>query len=366
MLSQRIKKIEESGIRKVFEMASQGGGEYYDFSIGQPHFETPEKLKKALCRATQEDYNRYSPTKGLDDLREKVGEKLKKENEIKAKVDNIMITHGVSGGLFLALASILDSGDEVVLPDPYFVLYKQVLDFLEVKPVFWDTYPDFQLKPETLKKLLNPKTKAIILNTPNNPTGMVYPRKDLELVAGVAREKGIFLISDEIYEKFDFDKKFFSVGSVYDRTITLNGFSKSHLVTGWRVGYAHGPSEVIEAMNKLQQYTFVCAPTPAQKALASTFDFDLSSYIDKYKENRDYLVSNLSSKYALQAPGGGYYAYLKIPRGKENFLEKLKENKILAVPGEVFSRKGGYFRLSLAVDKKTLKQGIEILNRLVK
>lgn len=366
MLSQRIQRIEESGIRKVFELASQNRGEFYNFSIGQPHFKTPEKLKKALAQAAQDDYNSYTSTSGLPELREKIALKLKKENNIQSGADNIIVTNGVSGGLFLAFSSLLNPGDEVILPDPYFVLYKQLLDFLGVKTVFWDTYPDFHLDSQKLKKLITPKTKAVIINSPNNPTGMVYSRKELEEVAKISEDRGLYVISDEIYEKFDYEDKFFSIGSVYEKTITLNGFSKSHLVTGWRVGYVQAPGDIIEAMNKLQQYTFVCASSVAQQALNLEWETDLSEYIESYKQNRDFIVSELDPAYNFYSSEGSYYFFIKNPKEKKDFISELIKNKVLVIPGEVFSQKEGYFRLSFAVEKKTLKKGVEILNKLAK
>jgi len=357
--------MEESGIRKVFEMAAQNQGDMVDFSIGQPHFYTPESLKESLCRAGQEDFNRYTSTKGLQGLREQIVSKLQNRNGISASMEEVMVTSGVSGAIFLSLASIVDPGDEVVLPDPYFVLYKQLLDFLGAETVFWDTYPDFHPDPDKLKKLINSRTKAVILNTPNNPTGMVYSRSELEKVAEVAEQKGVWVLADEVYEKFDFDNRFFSIGSIYDKTITWNGFSKSHLITGWRVGYVHAPAEIIEAMNKLQQYTFVCAPAPTQRALELEGEIDLSHCVNVYKSNRDLLVSRLKSEYQFRTPEGGYYAFVKYPEGKKDLVQDLIRYQVLVIPGEVFSRKSGYFRISLAVDPETLKKGIEILNKII-
>ncbi len=366
MLSKRIKRIEESGIRKIFELAAGKQGEFYDFSIGQPHFKTPDKLKKALAQAAEDNYNRYTPTAGLPELKEKIASKLKNKNNIETEADNIIVTSGVSGGIFLSFSSLLESGDEVILPDPYFVLYKQMLDFLGVKTVFWDTYPDFHLNGKKLEKLITSKTKAIILNSPNNPTGMVYSREELKKVAEIAQKRGLYIFSDEVYEQFDYEGKFFSIGSIYDKTITLNGFAKSHLITGWRVGYVSAPKEIIEAMNKLQQYTFVCASSVAQQALNLAWEVDLSDYVDEYRKNRDFVISNLNSAYEFCNTEGSYYFFLKNPREKKDFVSELIEHKVLVVPGRVFSQKKGYFRFSLAVDLKTLKKGIEILNKVAK
>lgn len=365
MLSKRIQTIEESGIRKIFELASKNKGEYVNLSIGQPHFPTPEELKLAAKNAIDNNCNAYTPTKGLFDLRKKIAKKLKDKNYIKAEVDNIIVTSGVSGAIFLTLSAILDPKDEIILPDPYFVLYKQVVNFLEAKPVLLDTYPDFHISPKKLQTLITSKTKAIIVNSPNNPTGAVYSKEELEEIAKIAKVSNLLIISDEIYENFDYENKFFSVGSIYDQTVTLNGFSKSHSITGWRVGYAHGPKEIIEAMNKLQQYTFVCAPSFAQNSLAKEEDVNLYKEFEKYKIKKDYVYKNLKDKYELNIPEGAFYAFIKIPKNIDEFINKCIENKLLVVPGNAFSRRDDYFRISFAVDDDTLEKGVKILNEII-
>ncbi len=360
-LSNRIERIEESGIRKVFELAVKNKGELINLSIGQPHFPAPKILKQKAQEAIENNFNAYLPTMGLPALREKIVEKLKIQNEIEAELEQVIITTGVAGGVFLALSAVINPGDEVILPDPYFVLYKQVLNYLGAKIVYLDTYPDFDLSPEKLAQLVTKKTKLIIINSPNNPTGKVYSKETLEKVVKIARKNKLIILSDEIYEIFDYENKFFSVGSIYEKTITLNGFSKSHSVTGWRVGFAQGPCEIIEAMNKLQQHTFVCAPSFAQQALADGFDIDLNEAPEYYKKNRDYLCKNLEKYYDFEKSEGAFYLFLKKPLGVENFNQKLIDNGLLTISGEVFSERADYFRLSFAVEFDKIKKGVEIL-----
>lgn len=361
MLSKRINKIETSGIRKIFELAAKNKGEYVNFSIGQPHFETPNLLKEAAQRAIAENFNSYTPTKGLPDLRQEIAQNLKQTRGVEANSDNVIITAGTSGAIFLLFSAIFDAGDEVILPDPYFVLYKQVLDFLEVKTVFLDTYPDFHIDSDKLESLVTDKTKAIIINSPNNPTGAVYGKQEIEGVVEVAEKNDLIIISDEIYEAFDYDNQFFSPASIYDKTFVLSGFSKSHSITGWRVGFAHGSSEVIEAMNKLQQYTFVCAPSFAQKALIGNTKEFSKQEIDNYKQKRDLVYRELKKDYNFIRPEGAFYAFVEIPEKESEFIKKCLDNKLLVVPGSVFSRKSSHFRISFAVDDQQLKKGLEIL-----
>ena len=364
MLSKRIQKLEESGIRKFFSMTAKNKGEYINLSIGQPHFSTPEKLKVAAKKAIDNNFNAYTQTSGTEKLKEQIIEKLQKQNNIDAKENEVMITAGASGAIFLALSAILDRGDEIIIPDPHFVLYKQVAEFLEAKPVFLDTYPDFHIKKEKLEDLVTPKTKVIFINSPNNPTGVVYSKEEIENIVEVAKKNNLIIISDEIYEKFDYEGKFFSPGSIYKNTITLNGFSKSHFITGWRVGFAHGPSEIIDAMCKLQQYTFICAPSLAQVALAEEFDSHLEENIKQYKRNRDFVYESLKDKYDIQKTEGAIFYFVPIPKNKDNFINDCLEKKLLVVPGSVFSKKNSHFRLSFAAQEDILQKGIEILKEL--
>ena len=186
----------------------------------------------------------------------------------------------------------------------------------------------------------------------------------LEKVADFANEHDLVVISDEIYEKFIYDKKHFSIGSIYDKTITLNGFSKSHAIPGWRIGYANGPREIIDAMTKLQQYTFVCAPSIVQKACLDSFDIDISKHIRDYKNKRDMLYNGIKENFEVKKPDGSFYIYPKAPDGDGmEFVEKAIQKNLLIVPGNVFSESNTHFRLSYAASDETIKKGIDILNR---
>ena len=361
MLSRRIQNIKESGIRKVFSLAQTHGNDLINLSMGQPHFPTPKTIKNAAISAIKNDFNAYTPTSGLPELKEKICKKLNSKNNIKASIDEIMITNGVSGALFLIFSALFNEDDEVLIPDPYFVSYKQISDFYNIKSKYINTYPNLKLSPENLEKHITKDTKALILNSPANPSGLIYNKEELIALSEIAKKYDLWIISDEIYEIFDYDNKFFSVGSVYDKTITLNGFSKSHSITGWRLGYIHAPKNIIEAMSNLQQYTFVCAPSLAQKAIADNFEINLSTAVDYYKKNRDILYEKLKENFKFPKPEGAFYAYIKIPKGRNNYIEELIKNKLLVIPSGVFSENKEYFRLSFAVDRKTLIKGIGIL-----
>jgi aspartate aminotransferase/aminotransferase len=362
VLSQRIKNIDASGIRRIFDLAAHLK-DPVDLSIGQPDFDVPQGIKEKAIEAIKKGYNKYLPTQGLAKLREIISEKLRSENKIEAGPENVLITSGVSGGLFLSLNVLLDRGDEAIIFDPYFVSYRHILNLLEVTPKIIDIYPDFTIDPDKILQAISPHTRVIIINSPCNPTGKVYTKEELERISDIAERFGLFIVSDEIYEKFNFDFDFFSIGGLYHKVITLNGFSKSLGIPGWRVGYATGPVDVIQAMAKLQQYTFVCAPSFVQFALLSFLEEDIGPKISEYKNKRDLLYNSLKKYFRLVKPNGSFYAFPRTPNNisSQTFAEEAIKRKLLIVPGTVFSEHDTNFRVSFAAGEETLKRGIEIL-----
>lgn len=362
MISNRMSKIDASGIRKVFELSSKLQNPI-NLSIGQPDFDVPEFLKEEAIKAIKDGFNKYTVTQGILSLRERIAQKLFEENNIKISPENIIVTSGVSGGLLLVFNVLLDIGDEIIIFDPYFVLYKHLVNFIGAIPVIIDTYPSFAIDFDKVKQAITRKTKAILINSANNPTGKVYSKEELVEIKNIAEENNLVVISDEIYEKFCYDKKYFSIGSIYTKTVTLNGFSKSFAMTGWRIGYASGPSTIIQEMNKLQQYSFVCAPSFVQKAAILAFDLDMSFYIEEYKKKRDFVYNGLKEKFEVEKPDSTFYIFPNV-NDTENFVVKLIANNVLVVPGNVFSEKNTHFRISFATSFENLKKGIEIINKI--
>ncbi|MCK5226369.1 MAG: aminotransferase class I/II-fold pyridoxal phosphate-dependent enzyme, partial [Planctomycetes bacterium] len=218
-------------------------------------------------------------------------------------------------------------------------------------------------------KAITDKTKLIVLNSPCNPTGIVYSVEQIKAMAKVAKEKDILIISDEIYESFCYDGQYQSIANYYDKTLLLGGFSKTYAMTGWRVGFATAPAalaEVIEQMTKIQQYTFVCSPTPFQKAAVAAMDYDVSNSVAAYKKKRDMIYNGLKDKFELNLPGGAFYAFVKAPDGisATKFVEKAIANNVLIIPGNVFSEKDTHFRISYATSDDKIQEGIEILCKL--
>ena len=365
IIADRTKLIDSSGIRKVFALAASFK-DPVNFSIGQPDFDVPEELKNEAIKAIEAGHNKYSMTAGDTALQKKVAEQITKQ--FGWKNPEVIVTSGVSGGLLLAFMAIVNPGDEIIITDPYFVMYKHLVNMLGGKCVFIDTYPAFDLPVDKIAEAITAKTKMIVLNSPCNPTGAVYSEQQIKALAKTAAEKDVLVLTDEIYEKFCYDGRCPSIASYYDKVILLRGFSKSYAMTGWRLGYTAVHSnlkEVVEQMTKIQQYTFVCAPTPFQKAAIAALDYDVSNLVDAYRKKRDIIYEGLKDKFEIVKPGGAFYAFVKVPKGPATkFVEKAIANNVLVIPGNVFSEKDTHFRISYATSDDKIRQGIEILRRL--
>ncbi|MDH4129055.1 MAG: pyridoxal phosphate-dependent aminotransferase [Spirochaetota bacterium] len=363
-IAKRMQSIDSSGIRKIFDLASKLKNPI-NLSIGQPDFDVPDLIKNEAILAIQNGYNRYTPTGGTPELKERLLTRLEKDKQ--RHFEDIIVTSGVSGALFLSFLSLIDPGDEVLIPDPYFVSYKHLVNFLGGKPVFIDTYPDFKLPKEKLENAITEKTKILILNSPSNPTGKVYSRNELIDIVDVAKKHNLLIISDEIYEQFVFNDEYTSISSLYNNVLLLSGYSKSFGIPGWRVGYAAGAKEIIKEMTVIQQYTFVCAPSFAQKAILESIDYDLTDEINNYKRKRDIVYNGLKSEFNIQLSGGAFYLFPKVPNGSDQeFVERAIANNVLVIPGSVFSERNTHFRISFANTDEQLKKGIDILNSISK
>lgn len=364
-LADRVKVIESSGIRRVFDLGATLANPI-NFSIGQLDFPVPDAIREAAKRAIDDGANRYTPTQGIAPLRQAVAHKLERVNGLRVAVDDVLITAGSSGGIFLAFAAILNPGDEIIIPDPYFVMYPQLAAFFGATPIFVDTYPDFQLDPDQVRRAITRRTKAILINSPNNPTGAVYPEETLRQIAALAEAHGLLILSDEVYESFVYDGvRHFSVGSVYPPTITLNAFSKSHALTGWRIGYATGPHHLIEKMKELQQYSFVCAPSFAQVAVLTALEIEPVEQIRAYQQRRDLIYEGLRERFPVVKPQGAFYIMPRVSgEDATAFVEEAIRHNVLLIPGQIFSNRRTHARISYAVPEETIREGVRILNGL--
>ncbi len=363
-IADRTRSFESSGIRRVFDLAANLK-DPINLSIGQPHFEVPQAVRRACIDAIESGKNGYALTQGMPVLRDKLQAQL--DEQYGHGDRKVFVSSGTSGGLVLAMLTLVNPGDEVIFADPYFVMYPSLVKMVGGVPVMIDTYPDFRLSAEAVTEKITQRTKAIIANSPGNPTGATSSDEDQLAIAQLAAERNIALISDEIYSRFCYDQPFGSPARFNDQAIVIDGFSKSHAITGWRLGFVHGPAEVIDTMSKLQQFTFVCAPQPAQWAGAAAMDVPVDQQMADYRAKRDRLCDGIGDLYEIEKPGGAFYVFPKAPWGTgTEFVERAIENNLLIIPGNVFSTKDTHFRISYAASDETIDRGIEVLRGMVK
>lgn len=364
MVSRRVQAIDASGIRKVFDLASSLK-DPINLSIGQPDFDTWDTVKDAIKCAVDEGRNSYTVTQGISELREKIRKFYAVDDLPNGKDLDVFITAGVSGGLFLSFMTLLDPDDEVLIPDPFFVIYRDLAVMLNAKPVCYNTYPDFSLKSDVIESAISSKTKAIIINTPANPTGYVCSQAELDAVIEVARRHNLYVIFDEIYSCFCFDSLHPKCLGSYDKIILLSGFSKWAGVPGWRMGYVIAPKEICFQMLKVQQYSIVCAHSASQWAMLKALDYDFSKIAHEYKRKRDFICDGLNGYYDFVKPGGAFYLFPSAPGGSgQKFVEKCIANNLLVIPGGVFSKVDTHFRISFSAPMEKLEMGVDVLRRL--
>jgi aspartate aminotransferase/aminotransferase len=364
-LADRTQCFDSSGIRKVFDLGAKLA-DPINLSIGQPDFDVPTEAKQAAIDAILSGKNGYALSQGIPVLREKLQALI--DTRYNHDDREVFVTCGTSGGLVLAMMALVNPGDEVIVLDPCFVMYDALAGIFGGKVVSIDTYPDFRIDVDRVAASISAKTKMIVFNSPANPTGVVATVSEVRALAELAADRDIVLVSDEIYRDFCFDQPFASPAEYNERVLVLDGFSKSHGMPGWRLGFAHGPSSVIHEMIKLQQYSFVCAPQPAQWAGVVALDINMDEQIRAYRHKRDRLLEGLADQYEVVRPGGAFYAFPKVPwgTGMEFVTRAIEEYALLIIPGSVFSRRDTHFRISYAAKDSVIERGIEVLRKLAR
>lgn len=377
-LARWLKRVPRSGIREIFEL-TQGAKDVINLSIGEPDFDTPEHIKQAAKEALDEGFTKYTPNAGIIELREAISRKLKRENKIDADPETqLIVTVGATQAVLLSLQVLLGRGEEVLIPTPGFMTFVSLVRIAGGVPreVQLKQQNDFRLDVDDLRRRVTRRTKAIILNSPSNPTGAVLEKNDLEKVARLAIEKDLFIITDEIYEKFVYEGSHFSTGSlteVKDRTITVNGFSKTYCMTGWRLGYASGPQKIISEMVKLQMYNSTCPVSFVQKAAVAALDgpHDFLPKMLREFNRRRLLVSKKLGEIesvSFVEPTGAFYTFPNIKRfvpSSRDFCRRLlTQYGVATVPGSGFGKYGeGYFRVSYATPYEKLEAATDRLRK---
>lgn len=384
-IANRVSELAPSGIRKVNEksLAMERAGEtVYHFEIGRPDFDTPEYIKKAGCESLQAGNVFYTSNFGAMNFREAIAEKLQQQNGIAYSPKEILVTAGLCESIFDILCSILEVGDEILVPDPVWMNYLNVPRLLGAFPKTYGLLEEngYQIDLDEIAHKISPKTKALVLVTPNNPTGSVLSRNVLEGVAKLAIANDILVIADEVYERLIYDDEahvsIASLPGMKERTLTLNGMSKAYSMTGWRIGYVAGPEYLINAFNKIHQHNTICAPSFAQAASAVALreeKDEVQNMVREYRRRRDYAVAAINGMEGIHclSPKGAFYIFINVKKlGKSSAViaDYLLENeKIALVPGDVFGKNGeGYLRMSFANSYDNIVEGCTRLQRGVK
>jgi len=392
MLSERAKNIKPSPTLAIDAKAKAmktSGVDVVNFGVGEPDFDTPENIKEAAIKAIKDGFTKYTPVGGIDPLKDAIIAKFKKDNNLEYSREEIIVSCGAKHSLYNIAQALYGKGDEVIIPAPYWVSYPDQVLLNDATPVFAKTLEKdkFVLKADVLKSHITKKTKAIILNSPSNPTGLAYDKKALEEIASIAVEHNLYVISDEIYEKLTYDgfahTSIASFGSgIKSRTLVVNGLSKAYAMTGWRIGYAAGPRDIIKAMTNIQSQSTSNPTSVAQKAaveaLTGQQDF-IKTMLVEFDKRRKYLVSELNSIPGISCitPTGAFYAFpntsklygkqidgKKISSSSDLALYLLEKANVALVPGDAFGD-DNYIRLSYATSMENLEKGVKRIREAV-
>lgn len=392
MLSPRAQKIKPSPTLAIDSRAKAmkaSGIDVINFGVGEPDFDTPDNIKEAACRAIREGFTKYTPVGGIDPLKDAIINKLHADNRIPYKREEVMVSCGAKHSLYNIAQALYGPGDEVLIPSPYWVSYPDQVLLNDAKPVFVQTLEkdSFVVKPEALEAAITDRTKALILNSPSNPTGMLYDRKTLEEIAELAVKHNFYVISDEIYEKLVYgDAVHISIASlnaeIKARTIVVNGLSKSHAMTGWRLGYAAGPADVIKAMTNIQSQSTSNPTSVTQKAaveaLNGSQDF-IAVMRSEFDRRRTFIVKELNTIPGMHCmiPNGAFYAFPNtaniygsrfhektIASSTDLALYLLEEARVALVPGDAFGD-DNYLRISYATSLEDIRKGMERIRQAV-
>ena len=394
-ISKRVKNINPSQTLAITAQAlemKRKGKKVISFAAGEPDFVTPGNIREKAISAIGEGFTHYTTSSGIIELKEAIIEKLKKDNKIKYKTSEIIVSTGAKQCLFNTILTICDPGDEVLLPTPCWVSYTEQIKFAGAVPIFINTCQEegFKLSAAKVEEKITPRTKLLILNSPHNPTGAVYEHEELKKIAQLLLKYNIYCISDEIYEKLVYDNiKHLSIASlsekIKEKIITINGVSKSYAMTGWRIGYAAGPEEIIKGMSKIQGHSTSNPNSIAQKASVEALNGQQDTIEEMKKAfdmRRKYMVKRLNNMKGIfcLAPAGAFYAFPNVNKILERGIDYkgkkiinsfdisdfiLKEAEVALIPGSAFEAEG-YLRLSYATSMEDIKEGLDRIESILR
>lgn len=378
MVSKKIRNTKFSGIGEMINLANKTGGDIIRLETGDIDFSPPKSIAEGIEEAFKEGFTHYTPFKGYIDLREAIVQKLKMENGIETDPENILVTSGGSMGLFIALFSMLNPGDEIIITDPSWCHFEETIKLsgARIKTIPLTEENKFKIDINTLDNSISRKTKMLLINSPHNPTGSVLDRKLIEDIAEIAEKHKIIILADEEYEKFVYDnREHYSIGSVYENTITVQSFSKTYAICGLRLGYLVAKKEFIDEMTKLNLYTIICAPSICQRAVLGamkkekTFTKDV---VSEFEKRRNILADGLNKIDGIKCarPEGGTYVWPNISQLRKSSYEVAKyfveKARVVTVAGSVFGKNGeGYLRLSLGAPTEKIIEAVDRIKEAV-
>jgi len=362
--SKRVSNINLSEIRKMFEIAGENA---INLGLGEPDFKTPENIINAANSAMNEGFTHYTSNMGILELREAIANKLKRENGISSSEESVIVTVGASEAIYMCMQALINPGDEVLIPDPGFLSYAACTKLAEGIPkgIELKMENDLRMTCEDVLESITPKTKAIILNSPSNPVGSVMKKEDIKGIAKIADDNDIYLISDEVYEKIIYDTKHYSPGRYCENAITINGFSKTYAMTGFRIGYVSANSDIVEELLKVHQYITACASSMVQKAALEALkgpQNSVKSMVSEFKKRRDLVVKRLNGMgVECPTPQGAFYAFPRV-ENPEKFVAEGIEKGVVMVNGAAFGESGSnHVRLSYATSYNMLEKAMDRL-----
>jgi aspartate aminotransferase len=382
MINKRVFSLEKSATLKITTLTKKlikEGKDVVNFAAGEPDFDTPFFIKEEAIKAINKGFTKYTSSTGILELKEAIVRKLKEENNLNMDSQNIIITTGAKYAIFIGMFTLLDEEDEVIIPSPYWVSYPQMARLIGAKIKILPTTKEnnFKVKPEDLKKIITPKTKMLILNYPNNPTGQTFSYEELREIYEIIKESNIFVLSDEIYEKIIYDEikhiSFASFPEADKFTLTVNGFSKAFSMTGWRLGYLVADKKIIEAASKIVDHTTSCANSITQRAaLAALKNKEWYNKIkEEFEKRRNFLWEGLSSLDGIEPikPQGTFYLFCDIRKTNLNsfeFASQLLEKYLVScIPADSFGAEG-FIRISFSTSFQQIEKGLERIRRFLK
>jgi aspartate aminotransferase len=367
MFPERVSSLKVSGIRKLFESAPPGA---INLGLGEPDIQPPQELIQAFERALEKGRNKYGPSAGIMELREAIAASLRKYRK-DVSFENVIVTAGATEGMRIASETILGGGDEALVPNPGFIIYGPDVRLAGGKPVEYSLTLDNGFLPdiEEIKSLITPRTKAIIVNSPSNPTGTVFPRETVKAMSEIAKDHKLYILSDEVYHNFVYEGEHWSFARFHDDTIIVNSFSKSLAVTGWRIGYVATSKEIVKQLSKVQYYTLACPPTPTQYAVLEGLDLRdkfTAQMIEEFRKRRDVAMRKLADIPTFSTPPvtGAFYVFPKFSQklSSEKFALKILDAGVICAAGSSFGSLGeGHLRFSYANSRENISEGLGIV-----